>query len=326
MSSIGPSETIELVPIEDTSLLAFYRDMNLPERRTFWACASGWALDGMDFQIYPLVIGTIIAMWKVDPGTAGLAGTVTLLASAVGGWLGGYLADRIGRVRTLQLTILWFSFFSLLCAFVQNFDQLLIARALLGLGFGGEWAAGAVLMGETIRPQYRGRAVGTVQSGWAVGWGIAVLTQAILFSYFPPEIAWRWMFAIGALPALLVFFLIFSLGAIAVILLYTQLPLTNEVLWLLGFPLGFFASGYFSGVGAFLTELYPTRLRGSGQGFCYNFGRGIGALFPFLVGALSNYTSLANAIAIFAVLAYGVFFLAAFALPETRGRILHADA
>jgi MFS family permease len=431
-SAVEPSGVIELAPIEDTSLLAFYRDMNLPERRTFWACAAGWALDGMDFMIYPLVIGTIIALWKVDPGTAGLAGTVTLLASAVGGWLGGYLADRIGRVKTLQFTILWFSFFSLICAFVQNFDQLLIARALLGLGFGGEWAAGAVLMGETIRPQYRGRAVGSVQSGWAVGWGLAVLTQAILFSYFPPEIAWRWMFAIGALPALLVFFLrryveepeiaaatrvkqvtsgdrpalweifagpilkttilaslmstgcqggyyaitfwvprfltterklsivsstgylaaliigsfvgylvgawladrigrrnlflIFSLGAIAVLLLYTQLPLTNEVLWLLGFPLGFFASGYFSGVGAFLTELYPTRLRGSGQGFCYNFGRGIGALFPFLVGALSNTTSLGNAIAIFAVAAYSVFFLAAFALPETRGRILHADA
>ncbi|MDW3331611.1 MFS transporter, partial [Escherichia coli] len=75
-------------------------------------------------------------------------------------------------------------------------------------------------------------------------------------------------------------FLIFSLGAIAVVLLYTQLPLSNQVLWVLGFPLGFFASGYFSGMGAFLTELYPTRLRGSGQGFCYNFGRGVGALFP----------------------------------------------
>jgi MFS family permease len=432
MSLVGPSGAIEVAPIEDSSLLAFYRDMNLPERRTFWACASGWALDGMDFMIYPLVIGTIIALWKVDPGTAGLAGTVSLLASAIGGWLGGYLADRIGRVKTLQFTILWFSFFSLLCAFVQNFDQLLIARALLGLGFGGEWAAGAVLMGEAIRPQYRGRAVGSVQSGWAVGWGLAVLSQAILFSYLPPETAWRWMFAIGALPALLVFFLrryveepviaaetrakqvasgdrpalweifsgpilkttilaslmatgcqggyyaitfwvprfltterklsivsstgylaaliigsfigylvgawladrigrrnlflTFSIGAIAVILLYTQLPLTNEVLWLLGFPLGFFASGYFSGVGAFLTELYPTRLRGSGQGFCYNFGRGIGALFPFLVGWLSTSTSLGNAIAIFAVLAYGGFFIAAFALPETRGRILHADA
>jgi MFS family permease len=432
MSSVKPSGAIDVVPIEDTSLLAFYRDMNLPERRTFWACAAGWALDGMDFLIYPLVIGTIIALWKVDPGTAGLAGTVTLLASAVGGWLGGYLADRIGRVKTLQITILWYSGFSLLCAFVQNFDQLLIARALLGLGFGGEWAAGAVLMGEAIRPQFRGRAVGSVQSGWAVGWGLAVLSQAILYSLLPAELAWRWMFAVGALPAVLVFFLrryveepqiaaatrakqlaegdrpalweifsgpilkttilasvmatgcqggyyavtfwvprfltterklsivsstgylaaliigsfvgylvgawladrigrrnlflTFSLGAIALVLLYTQLPLPNALLWLLGFPLGFFASGYFSGVGAFLTELYPTRLRGSGQGFCYNFGRGIGALFPFLVGALSTETSLANAIAIFAVAAYAVFFLAAFALPETRGRVLHADA
>src|SRR3954453_19879369 len=432
MRSIGPSETIERAAIEDTSLLAFYRDMNLPERRTFWACAAGWALDGMDFMIYPLVVGTIIAMWKVDPGSAGLAGTVTLLASAIGGWLGGYLADRIGRVKTLQLTILWFSFFSLVSAFVQNFDQLIVARALLGLGFGGEWAAGAVLMGEAIRAQYRGRAVGSVQSGWAVGWGLAVLSQAILFSYLPPERAWRWMFAIGALPALLVFylrryveepdiaaatrakqtesgvrpalweifsgsilkttilaslmatgcqggyyaitfwvprfltterqlsvvsstgylaaliigsfvgylvgawladrlgrrnlFLIFSLGAIAVVLVYTQVPLSNSILWLLGFPLGFFASGYFSGMGAFLTELYPTRLRGSGQGFCYNFGRGIGALFPTLVGIISAYMTLANAIAIFAVVAYGVFFIAAYALPETRGRVLRADA
>jgi MFS family permease len=431
MTMPQPSSAIETAAIEDTSLLAFYRDMNLPERRTFWACATGWALDGMDFMIYTLVIGTIITLWKIDAGSAGLAGTATLLASAIGGWLGGYIADRVGRVKTLQFTIIWFSFFSLVCAVVQNFDQLLIARAVLGFGFGGEWAAGAVLMGEAIRPQYRGRAVGSVQSGWAVGWGLAVISQAILYSLLPKEIAWRWMFAIGVLPALLVFylrryvsepeiaaqthakavaagdrpalweifsspilkttilasvmatgcqggyyavtfwvpqfltkarhlsivgstgylatlivgsfigylvgawladrigrrnlFLIFSLGAIVVVLLYTQLPLNNEVLWVLGFPLGFFASGYFSGVGAFLTELYPTRLRGSGQGFCYNFGRGIGALFPFLVGWLSTTTSLANAIAIFAVAAYAVFFLAAFALPETRGRVLHAD-
>src|SRR6201991_2208436 len=206
-STTGPSGAMEVAEIDDTSLLAFYRDMNLQERRTFWACASGWALDGMDFMIYPLVIGTIIALWKVDAGTAGLAGTVTLLASAIGGWLGGYLSDHIGRVRTLQITIIWFSLFSLVCAVVQNFDQLLIARAVLGLGFGGEWAAGAVLMGEAIRPQYRGRAVGSVQAGWAVGWGLAVLSQAILFSYLPAETAWRWMFVIGALPALLVFYL-----------------------------------------------------------------------------------------------------------------------
>lgn len=425
------TDTAKVVIPDDTSLTAFYRDMNAPERRTFWACATGWALDGMDFMIYPLVIGTIIKLWNVDAGMAGLAGTVTLLASAVGGWFAGFMCDRIGRVRTMQITIIWFSAFSLVCAFVQNFEQLLIARAILGFGFGGEWAAGAVLMGETIRAQYRGRAVGSVQSGWAVGWGLAVLAQALLFSLLPAEQAWRWMFAIGVLPALLVFylrryveeptvsaetmkrqsssgdrpqiweifsgpilkttilaslvatgcqggyyaitfwvprfltterhlsivsstgylaaliigsfagylvgawladrigrrnlFLIFSLGAIAVVLIYTQVSLSNELLWVLGFPLGFFASGYFSGIGAFLTELYPTRLRGSGQGFCYNFGRGIGALFPFLVGYLSQTTTLANAIAIFAVAAYALFFLAAYALPETRGRVLTAD-
>lgn len=427
-----PATNIERVAVENTSLRAFYTDMNPPERRTFWACFAGWTLDGMDFMIYPLVIGTIIKLWNVDPGSAGLALTVTLLASALGGWLTGFVADRIGRVRTLQLTILWFSVFSVLCAFAQNFDQLLVLRGLLGLGFGGEWAAGAVLMGETIRPQYRGRAVGSVQSGWAIGWGLAVLAQAVLFSLLPPAEAWRWMFAIGGLPALLVFFLrrhvaepeiaqrtrqdqtaandrpglmeifspailrttilasllstgcqggyyaitgwlprfltterklsivgstgylaalivgsfagylvgawladrigrrnlflTFSVGAVAVVLAYTQLPLTNGALWLLGFPLGFFASGYFSGMGAFLTELYPTRLRGNGQGFCYNFGRGIGALFPALVGWLSTSMPLSSAIAVFAVSAYALFFLAALALPETRGRVLHAHA
>jgi MFS family permease len=120
-------------------------------------------------------------------------------------------------------------------------------------------------------------------------------------------------------------FMTFSLGAIAVIVAYTQLPISDRVLWFLGFPLGFFSSGYFSGMGAFLTELFPTRLRGSGQGFCYNFGRGFGALFPAFIGYLSSEIGLANAIAVFAVVAYTLFFLAAFALPETRGKVLHAD-
>lgn len=422
------SEDMKIVTVEDTSLTAFYRDMNIDEKRTFWACAAGWALDGLDVMIYPLVIGTIIAMWHIAEGTAGMAVTITLLTSAVGGWLAGFFADRIGRVITLQVTIIWFSVFSLLCAFAQNFEQLMIFRALLGLGFGGEWAAGAVLLGETIRAQYRGRAVGCVQAGYAIGWGGAVLAQAILFTVVDPEIAWRYMFVVGAFPALLIFyirrhvkepeiakktrmeakktghspkiweifkgdilsttifasiasagcqggyyaittwvpryltterglsilsstgylftlivgsfvgylvgawmsdrfgrrmlFLVFSLGAIVVVLVYTLIPFSNTMLWFLGFPLGFFSSGYFSGMGAFLTELFPTRLRGSGQGFCYNFGRGLGALFPTFVGYLSSQVGLGNAVAIFAAGAYSLFFLAAFMLPETRGRVL----
>jgi fucose permease len=121
-------------------------------------------------------------------------------------------------------------------------------------------------------------------------------------------------------------FMIFSVGAVVLVLAYTQLPISNGAMLVLGFPLGFFASGYFSGVGPFLTEIYPTAVRGSGQGFCYNFGRGIGALFPALVGYLSQLMSLANAMAVFAALAYGLFFLAAVLLPETRGKVLVADA
>src|SRR5215213_10617205 len=197
---------MERVAVEDTSLTGFYQNMTPPERRTFWACFVGWALAALDFMISPLVIGTIITLWQVQRDTAGLAVTVTLLASALGGWIAGYLSDRIGRVRTLQLTIIWFSFFTLLCAFAQNFTQLMILRALLGLGFGGEWAAGAVLMGETIRAQYRGRAVGSVQSAWAVGWGGSVLLQAVFFSVLEPNLAWRAMFLVGVIPALLVLY------------------------------------------------------------------------------------------------------------------------
>jgi MFS family permease len=413
-----------------TGLGEFYKNMNGPERRTFWACASGWALDGMDFMIYPLVIGTIMSLWSVSSSEAGLAATITLLTSSLGGWLAGYLSDRIGRVITLQITIVWFSVFSLACAFAQDFNQLLVARALLGIGFGGEWAVGSILMGEIVRAQYRGRAVGSVQSGYSIGWGAAALLQALLFSILPPEEAWRYMFAAGALPALMVFFLrryveeppvsvaarrkrseaannpsileiftkpflgttllasvliagaqggyyatsiwiprflnterhisvvastgylatliigtfvgfltgawladaigrrklffIFSAGAAALTAIYIIAPLPNQAMWLIGFPLGFFQSGYFSGMGAFLTELYPTRLRGSGQGFCYNFGRGIGATFPALVGYLGTYMSLGSAIAVCSISAYLLFFLMCFAFTETNGKELDA--
>ena len=179
--------------------------------------------------------------------------------------------------------------FSLICAFTHDFTQLMICQAVLGLRFGGEWAAGAILIGEAVRPQYRGRAVGTVQSGWAIGWGGAVLMS--------------------------------SIAAAALTVIYTQVPISNAGMLWLGFPLGVAASAYFSGAGPFFTELFPTRLRGSGQGFAYNFGRGIGALFPTLVGFLSASMGLAGAIAVFAVVAYGLLLIAALLLPETRGKV-----
>lgn len=412
----------------------WFRELSVGERRTFWACFAGWALDAMDVQLYSFIIPTLMGLWGLSKGQAGQLATVALLLSAVGGWVAGVLSDRIGRVRTLQWTVLWFAAFSFLSGLAQNFGQLLVARGLMGLGFGGEWAAGAVLMGETIRAAHRGRAVGGVQSGWAVGWGAAALLATLFFSVLPADVAWRALFFVGLAPAGLVFFLrryveepavfrasrehvtrtgitvgggaafleifsprggvlrttllasllavgaqggyyavttwlptflkterhlsvlntggylaviiagsfagylvsadlsdrlgrrrnffIFSVGSLVIVLLYTRLPISNLAMLFLGFPLGFFASGVFSGMGAFFTELFPTRLRGSGQGFSYNFGRGVGALFPALVGSLGASLPLGEAIGLFAAGAYALMFLAALLLPETRGREL----
>lgn len=399
------------------------------ERNTLIATFSGWALDGMDVMMYSFVIPTLIATWRLTEGQAGLLATSALLISAAGGWLAGLLADRYGRVRILQLTIACFALFSLLSGLTNSFWQLLITRGLQGLGFGGEWAVGAVLMGETIRAQHRGKAVGTVQAGWAVGWGLAALSYALLFSLLPPGIAWRAMFWIGILPALLVFYIrrnvqepevyskirqtvmaeqtgrffdifrpnvlritaltslvavgaqggyyaittwlptflksqlhvsalntggylavviagsflgylagahladrlgrkptliFFAAASFATVAAYAYWPISNHMMLALGFPLGFFSSGVFSPIGAFFTELFPTSLRGSGQGFSYSFGRALGAVFPALVGYLSATMSLGHAIAVFAVSAYALMILAVVLLPETRGIELHA--
>ena len=188
-------------------MLGWFAELNPKERRTMGACFGGWALDAFDVQMYSFVIPTVIALWGLSRGQAGLIGTVTLLISSLGGWFSGTLADRFGRVRMLQITILWYSVFTFLCAFAQNFEQLFVLRALHGLGFGGEWAAGAVLMGEVIRDKYRGRGVGIVQTGWAVGWGASALVYTGLYAFLPEEIAWRALFAIGLLPAVFVFWI-----------------------------------------------------------------------------------------------------------------------
>jgi MFS family permease len=410
----------------------WYSELAPAEKRTFWACFGGWTLDAMDVMIFSFVIPSIIVAFHITNADAGLIGTVTLLTSAFGGWIAGILADRFGRVRVLQITVVWFALFTLLCGFAQNYWQLFTLRALMGFGFGGEWAAGAVLMGEIIRAQHRGKAVGTVQSGFAVGWGLAALLATLFFTVLPQDTAWRALFWIGVLPAVLVIFvrrfvheppvfkqaqdrvaaggarsnfleifspeilrttiltsilatgvqggqyaittwlptylkterhlsvigsggyiaviiigsfvgyvvsayladrigrrpnfILFAACSVLIVILYTQLPLNDTMMMILGFPLGLFSAGPFAGLGAFLTENFPTRIRGSGQGFAYNFGRGIAALIPFLVGWLSATLPLGQSIGLFATISYGILIVAALMLPETNGRILTAEA
>src|SRR6201997_1771138 len=408
-------------------MLAWYRDLTAKERSTMWACFGGWSLDAFDVQMYSFVIPTIIGVWGLSRGQAGLIGTVTLLISSLGGWFSGTLADRFGRVRMLQITVIWYSVFTFLCAFAQNFEQLFILRALHGFGFGGEWAAGAVLMGEVIRDKYRGRGVGLVQTGWAVGWGVSALVYTALYASLPEAIAWRVLFAIGLLPAAFVFWirrhieepdifqhtrrdrpsvglghlfaafrgphlwttvkvtlmvagaqgggyalgiwmptylrtvrglsatstggflLVQILGALfgfllgsylsdaigrkqhflwsailsfLFILFYMFVPMDNTALLFVGIPLFTIFLIKFPPMGPFMTELYPTSVRGTAQGFCYNAGRAIGSFLPTLVGFVSQSLPLGATIALFSASASGIMVVMLLLLPETRGRSL----
>src|SRR5215469_11104825 len=199
--------TVQATAPSDHHPTTWYSDMGAEEKNTFWACIGGWMLDAMDVQMFSFAIPAIIASFQITNADVGLIGTATLLSSAFGGWFAGALSDRFGRVRTLQITIAWFAVFTFLCGFAQNYTQLFAFRALMGFGFGGEWAAAAVLIGEVIRAEHRGKAVGAMQSGWAIGWAIAALLATWFFSVLPAERAWRALFWVGLAPALLVFFI-----------------------------------------------------------------------------------------------------------------------
>ena len=410
-------------------MFLWYKDCTPAERRTFWACFGGWALDALSVQMLSLALPAIVAAFALTKGQAGAAASITMVSSAFGGWIAGALSDRFGRVRILQLAILWFSFFTFLNSLSQSFAQLITLQVMQGLGFGGEWAAGAVLMAEVIRAEHRGKVMGTLQSAWAVGWGGSVLIYAGLFSWFPAAIAWRVMFAFGLLPALFVIYvqralprsnaldtarrgtgsthggllgifsptvlrmtvagsllgvgahggyyalmtwlptflkterqlsvlgtggylaviivafwcgciasahlldrigrrrniMLFALCCVGTVIGYLFLPLTNRQMLLMGFPLGFFAAGIPASLGALFNELYPTGIRGTGVGFCYNFGRIASAAFPWLVGHMSNSMPLGRAIGIDAALAYSLVVVAVLALPETKGKRLDTE-
>ncbi|MGB7135523.1 MAG: MFS transporter, partial [Acidobacteriaceae bacterium] len=370
-------------------MLDWYRDLDRAGRRTFLACFGGWTLDAFDAQMYSLILPALLATWHISKSAAGSVAGAALAASAFGGWFAGVLADRYGRVRMLQVTIAWFAVFSLGSALTHNVRQLILARALQGFGFGGEWTVGTVLLAEAVPAAVRGRALGTLQSGWAVGWGAAVVCSMAAFLCLPQDLAWRALFAVGFLPALLLLYIqrslkgphhshserpvrlssameIFSPGTLRITLLAALLglgahggyyaltvwlpawliqnrhlsvpdmsawlgilivffalgclaaswildllgrrrtivifslccaamvgaclilPVGNAAIFCLGAPLGFFSAGIPASMGALFSELFPAGVRGTGVGFCYNFGRVASAGFPVLVGELSS--------------------------------------
>lgn len=194
----------ELSIVDRQSSVRWYSTVTRDQWRALAAAKLGWMLDAMDFLLYVMAIGQLREYFGFSDATAGLLGTVTLVTSAVGGIVFGVVADRAGRTRALMATILIFSVCSLGAATSQSLWQLMAWRILLGFGMGGEWASGAVLVSETWPAHLRTRAISIMQSGWALGYIAAALLSALVLGTLNlgPE-AWRYLFALGILPALL---------------------------------------------------------------------------------------------------------------------------
>ncbi|HSF18040.1 MAG TPA: MFS transporter [Vicinamibacteria bacterium] len=179
--------------------LAGYRGIGVEQRRNLLAASLGWMLDSMDVQLYAFILLDVMRSLGMDSATGGLLASLTLLSSAAGGVLFGIIADRAGRTRALMASILVYSVFTAACGFAQTVTQLALFRILLGLGMGGEWAAGAALVAETWPPEHRAKAMGIMQSAWAVGYALA----AALAAFILPRFGWRAVFYAGVLPALI---------------------------------------------------------------------------------------------------------------------------
>jgi MFS family permease len=154
-------------------------------------------LDSFDVMLYSLVLASLMADLHLSKGAAGTLGSITLLAAAVGGFFFGIIADRFGRTRALMASVLIYAIFTAACGLAQNFVQLAVFRIVLGLGMGGEWASGASLVSETWPAEHRGKALGFMQSSWAIGYALAALVAAVVM----PLAGWRAVFFVGVLPA-----------------------------------------------------------------------------------------------------------------------------
>jgi len=390
--------------------------------KALFAGQVGWMLDAMDFMLFTFALRAIQAEFGLESGTMGLLFTVALVAGAIGGIFFGRLADAIGRVRALMWSMIIYAGATGGLATSSTIWHLVFWRIVVGIGMGGEWSCGSVLVAETWPAKHRAKAMGFMQSGWAIG----ALAAAGLSALILEPLGWRILFLVGAFPAIVAVFIrssveepeiwreerksagrrpepllelftprhirrtifasllagavlvaywglfswlpsflatpvteggagmtltksaawmivvqigaflgyvsfgwfadrfgrrpaftFFMIAASIVVPIYANAP-SERVLLVIGPLVGFFGSGYFSLFGAFLAELFPTSVRGSAQGFCYNVGRLASAAAPWLIGLAADSKGLALGLTINSMF-FAVAAVLIWTLPETRG-------
>src|SRR6266853_1436790 len=346
--TLPPPETQVDASTNSPRLFDWPSQITPAERKSLAAGGLGWMLDAMDVMLYSLVLTYLIREFSMDTRTAGFLNSLTLVASAIGGLLFGVVADRIGRTRSLMVSILVYSLASAACAFSHSVGQLALFRFVLGLGMGGEWTAAAALIAETWRPEHRGKVLRTGLLATTMNtcalfgyWGLFTWIPAYLS--LPPSQGGRGL----SLVKTTTFFLVLCAGkflgyssfgfladafgrrkpyfaylitAAALVPIY-GMTASPTLLLLLGPLVAFFGTGFFSGYAAIASEIFPGEIRAAAMGFSYNVGRGISAVAPFVVGALAVKHGIGPAFLVQA----GAFFVAALLsllLPETRGQRL----
>lgn len=400
-----------------------------------WSAFLGWLFDSMDLNLFTLVLFPSVAqlLKTSNPGTIAEVGGyivgVKLFCWGIGGIVFGVIADRIGRARTMVITVIMYAGFTGLSGVAQSWQQLAILQALAGFGIGGEWSAGAALLAESWPEKHRARAMQVMQMAFAFGFFVAALDNLIL-----GPISWRWVLAAGALPAIVALgirwfvpeperwlrvrhdqsvehmtmtqtfarifapdlrrrtivgvlisgsmmigswggltllpswlqqlvraaggtpllgvqtisyvFMLMMVGAVAgyVTLIFITDALGRRLsyfLFCLGSLLstsylfmyvkdletlkwfvpvyGYFIIGGFGTFAAYLPELFPTRVRASGQGFCWNAARSLTAIGPFIGGLLVGVFGSIPAAALSTAVFFVVGLVAIWFGPETRG-------
>lgn len=424
MATPRPVTVDPVAPTPPDGLFTWWIEADTQARRAFIAAALGWMLDSFDVMLYAIVLAALLTdpVLQLSNATAGILGSITLIAAAIGGIAFGVIADRLGRKKALMGAVLIYSVFTAACGLAQNVAQLAVFRILLGFGMGGEWATGAALVSETFPARHRGKALAFVQSAWAIGYGLAALVNLIVM----PIWGWRGVFFVGVVPALFTIwirqrveepkiwhqtaakdrgrisalfapgfarltafitlmnactlfgwwglnswvpaylnlpparggiglssstmslfviamqvgmwfgyvsfgyladaigrkraYVMFVLAASVLLPIYGVLR-EPALLLVLGPLVAFFGTGYYSGFGAVIVELYPTSVRATAAGVCYNTGRIASAAAPFVVGTLAASRGFGAAFGVAGV----AFLLAALAwigIPETRNREL----